>query len=168
MSGHSPNSQVVLDCLLMAVARLAGRWSQGTSPISGLVYAAMCGTNRYLSIFFRAGEGGPESRDGSLSVLGFRFALPETFRRHFLRAVAAAACFVLVAGGDFGFVSRHKPAEHRIPDVSATPDVEASSITSCCGRRVSLSLKDVVASQYVCSCSADNVSSISLRFLPRE
>ena len=34
---------------------------------------------------------------------------------------------------------RHKPAEHRIPDVSATPDVEASSITSCCGRRVLLS-----------------------------
>ena len=25
--------------------------------------------------------------------------------------------------GDFGFVSRHKPPEHRIPDVSATPDV---------------------------------------------
>ena len=70
--------------------------------------------------------------------------------------------FVLVAAGDFGFVSRHKPAEHRIPDVSATPDVEASSITSCCGRRVSLSLKDVAASQYVCSRGADNLSSISL------
>ena len=41
--------------------------------------------------------------------------------------------------GDFGFVSRHKPAEHRIPDVSATPDVEASCITSCCGRRVPFS-----------------------------
>ena len=41
--------------------------------------------------------------------------------------------------GDFGFVSRHKPAEHRIPGVSATPDVEASSITSCCSRRVLLS-----------------------------
>ena len=40
--------------------------------------------------------------------------------------------------GDFGFVSRHKPTEHRIQDVSATPDVEASSFTSCCGRRVSL------------------------------
>ena len=32
-----------------------------------------------------------------LSVLGFRFALPETLRRHFLRAVAAAVLFVLVA-----------------------------------------------------------------------
>ena len=31
--------------------------------------------------------------------------------------------------GDFGLVSRHKPAEHRIPDVSATPDAEASHIT---------------------------------------
>ena len=39
--------------------------------------------------------------------------------------------------GDSGFVSRHKPAEHRIPDVSALPDVEASRITSCRGRRAS-------------------------------
>ena len=70
--------------------------------------------------------------------------------------------------GDFGFVSRHKPAEHRIPDVCATPDVEASSFTSCCGSRVSLSLKDVAASQYVCSRGADKLCSISLRFLPRE
>ena len=58
----------------------------------------------------------------------------------------------------FGFVSRHKPAEHRFPDVSATPDVEASCITSCCGRRVP-SLKDVAASQFVCSRGADNLSS---------
>ena len=29
--------------------------------------------------------------------------------------------------GDLGFVSRHTPAEHRIPDVLAAPDVEASS-----------------------------------------
>ena len=43
-------------------------------------------------------------------------------------------------GGDLGFVSRHKPAEHPIPDVPAAPDVEASCITSCRGRRVSLSL----------------------------
>ena len=51
--------------------------SQGTSPITGLVYAAICGTKKYLSIFFRAGGGGPERRDGSLTLLGFRFALPE-------------------------------------------------------------------------------------------
>ena len=38
--------------------------------------------------------------------------------------------------GDIGFVSRHKPAGHRIPDVLAAPDVEASCITSCRGRRV--------------------------------
>ena len=31
---------------------------------------------------------------------------------------------------------RYKPAEHCIPDVSATPDVEASCITSCRSRRV--------------------------------
>ena len=41
--------------------------------------------------------------------------------------------------GDLGFVSRHMPAEHRIPDVLAAPDVEASCITSCRGRRVSFS-----------------------------
>ena len=33
--------------------------SQGTSPITGLVYAVCCGTKKYLSIFFRAGEGVP-------------------------------------------------------------------------------------------------------------
>ena len=40
--------------------------------------------------------------------------------------------------GDLGFVSRQKPAAHRIPDVPATPDVEASCITSCRGSRVSI------------------------------
>ena len=43
--------------------------------------------------------------------------------------------------GDLGFVSRHMPAEHRIPDVLAAPDVEASCITSCRGRRVSFSAR---------------------------
>ena len=62
-----------------------------------------------------------------------------TLRRHFLRAVAAAVFFRPCRCGDFGFVSRHKPAEHRIPDVRAAPDVEASCITSCCGRRVPFS-----------------------------
>ena len=38
--------------------------------------------------------------------------------------------------GDFGFVSRHKPAEDRFPDVSATPDAGTSRITCCRGRRV--------------------------------
>ena len=57
--------------------------------------------------------------------------------------------------GNFGFVSRHKPAEHRTPDVSATRDVEASSITSLCGRSF-FSLRDVAASQYVCSRGADS------------
>ena len=33
--------------------------------------------------------------------------------------------------GDYGFVSRHKPAEHRFPDVSATPGIKFSA-----GRRV--------------------------------
>ena len=43
--------------------------------------------------------------------------------------------------GDLGFVSRHMPAEHRIPDVLAAPDVVASCITSCRGRRVSFSTR---------------------------
>ena len=43
--------------------------------------------------------------------------------------------------GDLGFVSRHKPAEHRIPDVLAAPDVVASCITSRRGRRVSFSTR---------------------------
>ena len=59
--------------------------------------------------------------------------------------------------GDIGFVSRHKPAVHRIPDVLAAPDVVASCITSCRGRRVSFST-DVAASQYVCSRGADNLT----------
>ena len=50
----------------------------------------------------------------------------------------AASFLTRCRGGDFGFVSRHKPAERRIPDVSATPDVEASGITPCRGRRVTL------------------------------
>ena len=70
--------------------------------------------------------------------------------------------------GDFGFVSRHKPAEHRIPDGSATPDVEASVHHVLVAAGVSFSLKDVAASQYVCSRGADNPSSISLRSLPQE
>ena len=41
--------------------------------------------------------------------------------------------------GDLGFVSRHKLAEHPTPDVPAAPDVEASCITFCRGRRVSFS-----------------------------
>ena len=33
--------------------------SQGTSPKTRLVCASTCGTKKYLSIFFRAGEGVP-------------------------------------------------------------------------------------------------------------
>ena len=51
--------------------------------------------------------------------------------------LVAAFLFRPCRCGDFGFVSRHKPAEHRILDITATPDVEASIITSCRGRRVS-------------------------------
>ena len=60
--------------------------------------------------------------------------------------------------GDFGFVSRHKPAEHRIPDVSAVPTLRRL-LSRPVAVGVSFSLKDVAASQYVCSRGADNVSS---------
>ena len=43
--------------------------------------------------------------------------------------------------GDLGFVSRLKPAEHHTPEVPAAPDVEASCITSCRGRRASFSTR---------------------------
>ena len=107
-----------------------------------------------------------------------------TFRRHFSRAVAAAVFYVLCStrgvaasfftrlsrqpyfrlcgSGDFGIVSRHKLAEHRIPDVSATPDVEASRITSCRGSRVSLTFGG--ASPYSCVTSP-HLSYFSLRLL---
>ena len=42
------------------------------------------------------------------------FQTGTALRRHFLRAVAAAVLFVHRCG-DFGFVSRHKPAEHHFP-----------------------------------------------------
>ena len=36
-------------------------------------------------------------------------------------ALSRQPCLRLCRCGDFGFVSRHRPAEHRIPDVSAAP-----------------------------------------------
>ena len=52
------------------------------------------------------------------------FLTGATLRHQSLRAVAAAV-FFRQCGGDFGFVSRHKPAEHCILDVPATPPVAA-------------------------------------------
>ena len=58
----------------------------------------------------------------------------------------------------YGFVSRHKPAEHRIPDVSAVPTLRRL-LSRPVAAGVSFSVKDVAASQYICSRGADNVSS---------
>ena len=60
--------------------------------------------------------------------------------------------------GDFGFVSRHRPAEHRIPDVSAVPTLRRH-VSRLVAAGVYLSLEDVAASQYVCSCGATTLSS---------
>ena len=54
-------------------------------------------------------------------VLGLRFALPEALRRHFLRAVAAAATVVLLAAATSAWCSRHNPPAHRFPDVLQLP-----------------------------------------------
>ena len=67
--------------------------------------------------------------------------------------------------GDFGFVTLHKPAEHRIPGVSALQTLRCH-VSRLVAVGVFVSLKDVAASQYVCSRGADNPSSIFLMFLP--
>ena len=92
-------------------------------------------------------------------VLGFRFALPEALRRHFLR-VSRQPYFRLCRCGDFGFVSRHKPAEHRIPDVSAAPTLRRHASRPVAAG-VCLSQKDVAASLYVCSRGADDGFALS-------
>ena len=60
--------------------------------------------------------------------------------------------------GDFGFVSRHRPAEHGIPDVSAAPTLRRH-ISRPVAAGVHPSLEDVAASKYVCSCGAATLSS---------
>ena len=59
--------------------------------------------------------------------------------------------------GDFGFVSRHRPAEHRIPDVSAVPTLRRH-FSRPVAAGVYNSPEDVAASQYVCSCGAATLS----------
>ena len=66
--------------------------------------------------------------------------------------------FLLYRSGDFGFVTRHRPAEHRIPDVSAAPTLRRR-VSRPVAAGVSLSLQDFAASQYVCSCGAATLSS---------
>ena len=58
---------------------------------------------------------GSELRDGFSFwvVLGLRFPLPEALRRHFLTRCRGSRLLRLRRCGDFGLVSRHKPAEHR-------------------------------------------------------
>ena len=68
-------------------------------------------------------------------------SLFRTLRRHFLTRCRGSRLLRPRRCGDLGFVSRHKPAGHRIPDVLASPDVVASCITSCRGRRVSFSTR---------------------------
>ena len=65
--------------------------------------------------------------------------------------------FVSVAAAT-GFVSRHKPAERSIPDVSAAPTLRRHASRPVAAG-VSLSQKDVAASLYVCSRGAATLSS---------
>ena len=73
-------------------------------------------------------------------------------------ALSRQPYFRLCRSGDFGFVSRHKPPEHRIPDVSAAPTLRRH-VSRPVAAGVSPSLKDVAASQHVCDCGAATLSS---------
>ena len=59
---------------------------------------------------------GSEPRDGfSFNVvLGLRFTLPGTLRRRFLTRCRGSRLLRPRRCGDFGLVSRHQPAEHRL------------------------------------------------------
>ena len=94
----------------------------------------------------------------ALCVLGLRFARPEASRRHFFYALSRQPYLRLCRCGDFGFVSRHRPAEHRIPDVSAAPTLRRH-FSRPVAAGVYNSPEDVAASQYVCSCGAATLSS---------
>ena len=59
-----------------------------------------------------------------------KFLTGATLRRQFYALSRQPSLFAACRCGDFGFVSRHKPAGRHTPDVSAAPDVEASCITS--------------------------------------
>ena len=121
------------------------------------------------SIFGRQGH-----RDGSFFlciVTGggrFEFALlPEALRRLFLRAVAAAVFYVLVAAATSAScrgTSQQNIAFQTVLQLQTLRRLLSRPVAA----GVSFSLKDVAASQYVCSRGADNPSSISLRSLPRE
>ena len=73
-------------------------------------------------------------------------------------ALSRQPYFRLCHSGDFHFVSRHKPTEHHTPDVSAAPTLRRH-VSRPVAAGVSLSLKDVAASQCVCSCGAATLSS---------
>ena len=90
-----------------------------------------------------------------------------TLRRHFLRAVASAVFFVFVAAATSAScrgTSQQKIAFQMFLQLQTL----RRHVTRLVAAGVYPSLKDVAASQYVCSRGADNLSSISLRFLPRE
>ena len=76
----------------------------------------------------------------ALGVLGLRIVVQDV-AASFLDALLRQPYLRPRRCGDFGFVSQHKPAEHHTSDVPAAPDVEASCITSCRGRRVSFSTR---------------------------
>ena len=89
-------------------------------------------------------------RDGRLStprrvpflvfVLGLRFALPDALRRHFLRAVAAAVSSSMSLRRLWLRVAAQASRTSH-SRCFCSSDVEASCITSCCGRRVSFSTR---------------------------
>ena len=130
--------------------------SQGTSPKTGLVHAAICGTKKYLSTLFRAGKEVPNVVF-SLTVLGLRFLLPETLRRYFLRAVAAAAFFVLVAAATSASC-RGTSQQNIALQMFLQLQTLRRPLSRPVAAGVFLWLLDVAASQYVCSRGADKTN----------
>ena len=88
-----------------------------------------------------------------------------TLRRHYLRAVAAAVFYVHVAAATSASC-RGTSQQNIAFQMCLQIQTLRRHVSRLVAAGVYFSLTDVAASQYVCSRGADNLSSISLRFLP--
>ena len=148
----------------------ANPMSQGTSPITGLVYAAICGTKKYLSSFSSSPCAGKEVPNVVMVLLQFW-----VFGSLYQRRCGVTSCVLSRQPHFFFLVAAATSASCRgtsQQNIAFQTFLHLQTLRRLLSRPVaagvSLSLKDVAASQYVCSRGADNLSSISLRFLPWE
>ena len=100
---------------------------------------------------------------GALVCCGRCTCSLSTLRRHFLRAVAAAVFYVHVAAATSASC-RGTSQQNIAFQMFLQLQTLRRHVSRPVAAGVSLSLKDVAASQYVCSRGADNLSSISLWF----